>query len=111
MANDDLDRFFAAARAARPEPSPALMARVVADAAAVQASRMKRPAPRRASWLSRLAPAFGAGGAWAGLAAASAAGFWIGTLEPGLVGAVWPADAAAVELIPSLDGVLADAGE
>jgi hypothetical protein len=66
--------FFAAARAGAAEPSPALLAAILADAAAASAARRQAPARRRPGL--RQLP-----GGWRvamPLAAAAAAGFWIG---------------------------------
>ncbi len=110
--DNDLDLFFAAARATRPAPTDALMARVVADAEAARAPRGRVPsAPAAPRWRARLATFFGTGGAFAGLAAASVAGFWIGAVQPDLLGSVWQSEAASVDLFPSLDGLLADVSE
>mgnify|MGYP006950439602 CR=1 FL=1 len=106
--DDDLEQFFSAARQARPAPSEALTARVLADAVAVQAARAAPAARRPRPLAARFSAFFGTGGALAGLAAASVAGFWIGAVQPDLAGAFWQGDAVAVDLIPSLNGLLAD---
>ena len=92
---DDLDGFFAAARAAGPEPSEALVARVLADAeAAMPRAAVPTPAaaPRRRRWLAAAAALFGGGPMAAGLASAVVAGVAIGYAGPvtsdGLAGAV-----------------------
>jgi hypothetical protein len=80
--------FFEAARAAGPEPSTALLARVLEDAEAAQARHagaQARPGlgPRpRAGLRARLAQGLGGWPALAGLAAAGVAGVWIGTALP-----------------------------
>jgi hypothetical protein len=99
----ELERFFAAGRAAAPAPSEALMARVLAGAEAVQggaapAEVAVAPAP---GGLGRLVAALGGWPALAGLATAAMTGLWIG--------------AAAPEMVASLTGlgggaVAADAG-
>jgi hypothetical protein len=112
MQDGDLDDFFAAARRAGPVPSEALMARVVADAAALQ----PRPAPVAASpsgpgFWATLAGVFGRSGAMGGLIAATIGGLWIGVVQPGpvatLAGQVWPTQQAlSVELIPDIFAAL-----
>ncbi|MEL7026010.1 MAG: hypothetical protein AAGO57_02105 [Pseudomonadota bacterium] len=77
---DALDAFFDAARA---EPSADLMARVLADADAVQpvvAAPARRP--EREGWFS----IFGGWPALAGLATATVAGIGIGIADPTTVG-------------------------
>ena len=80
---DPLEGFFDAARATAPQPSEDLMARVLADANALQpqaaplASVVKRP-----GWLSAL----GGWPALAGLATATVAGVVIGVTDPTSVG-------------------------
>lgn len=83
-----LDTFFAAGRAAAPEPSDALMARIMADAAAVQAAAAT-PAPAettrgrdRFGLLGAFMAALGGWPAMAGLASAAVAGIWIGAAQP-----------------------------
>lgn len=113
MQDGDLDDFFAAARRADPVPSDALMARVVADAAALQ----PRPAPVASAvpsgpgFWSALAGVFGRSGAMGGLIAATIGGLWIGVVQPGpvatLAGQVWPQhEALSVELIPDIFAAL-----
>lgn len=99
--DNGLDLFLAAARDAAPEPSAALMARVLADAEALQPSPRPqveaappgRPAHRvyrRQGWPARLwqrlagglTAALGGAGAVAGLATAALAGVWIGFAQP-----------------------------
>jgi hypothetical protein len=68
--------FFAAAHAAAPAPSPTLLAAILADAAEASALR-SLPVRRRPGLRDRLARL----GGWrvaAPLAAAAAAGFWVG---------------------------------
>jgi len=75
----ELQAAFDAARSSRPEPSANLMARVLADAQAVQADQRVTPSPRAPrgypqQWLDTL-------GGWpavAGLSAAGVAGVWLG---------------------------------
>lgn len=106
MRDSDLDDLLAAARADRPEPSAALMARVLDDARRLQPAMPLPPrrAPVRPGLLARLSYAFGGAGALAGMAAAMLAGVWVGVAQPApfttLTAALWPAEALSVELIP-----------
>lgn len=117
--DDGLDALFAAARASPPEPSPALMARVLAEADAAQAS-MRRPqagaaSPRGTGFARRLAEAFGLIGGWGGLgglATAAVAGLSLGLAGLVLPAGIFPsaADAETVDLLPGdalLTGLIA----
>ncbi len=82
--HDPLEVFFGAARAATPEPSPALLARVLADAdAAMQRHRQTGPhaavarVPRRGG-LAALLAVLGGWRTVGGLVTATLAGLWIG---------------------------------
>lgn len=114
----DMAGLDALLREAREDAVPeALMARVLADAARVQAGRVPaRPAMRprplagRPGMLRRMIRASGGGLALGGLAAALS-GLWFGLTQPAALSPVslhlWPDDAGTtVELIPSLDEVL-----
>lgn len=101
-----LEDFFAAARDRAPEPSEALMARVLADAG--DARRRPDAAARRdEGFWKRLGPLLGGWPGIGGLATATAAGLWIGyagfadpaDLSGGLVGA--PGE--TVELMPQVE--------
>lgn len=84
--DDGLEPFFAAARDARPEVSPDLMARILADADR-EIERRAAPAPaapRRGWWLSAIA-LVGGWPAMAGMLTATIAGVWIGFAAPGTV--------------------------
>lgn len=109
MPTDDLDDLFAAARADRPQPSDALMQRVLDDALALQPrpeplAPPRAPAPRPGLF-ARLSQAFGGGPALAGVFSAAVAGLVLGYLDPmtydyltgGLTGA------EAVDLFPTTD--------
>lgn len=116
----DMTGLDAILREAREDAVPeALMARVLADAARVQAERAP-PVPARPAMRSRL-PTGGqavlrrmiraAGGGMALGAAAALSGLWFGLTQPAALSPVsqhlWPDDAAdTVELIPSLEEVL-----
>ena len=115
MMDDDLDDLFAAARKQATQPSPALLARILADAAAEQP---RAPAPaglaRPRVRLAALSAALGGGGALAGLATATVAGLWIGLAPPAAVddfaATLWASgEGDSVELIPDLEGMIDDA--
>lgn len=80
-----LDALFAAARAAEPPVPPDLLARVMADAVAVQPVAAAPQSARRripGRWLAEVFTLLGGHGAIAGLGAAGLAGFWIGFADP-----------------------------
>ncbi len=112
MADHDLDDLFAAARAEVAQPSPVLMARILADAAAVQP---RRSVPVRARFrLGGWIAALGGTGALAGLATATFAGLWIGLAPPAAVddfaATLWaPAAGDSLDLFPDLEGMIDDA--
>ena len=83
---DRLETLFAAARDAAPLPRGDLLARVEADALAEQArqARLRRVA-RPGIW-PQLRAALGGWPGLAGLAAACAAGIWLGFAAPDLQG-------------------------
>ena len=116
MTEAGLDDLFAEARAARPVPSEALMARVMAEAlaeqprgAAVVASAVPQTGPGAGLW-ARLVWAFGGAGALAGMGTAAAAGLYIGFVQPvglsGIEEAMLGTPLETVELIPSVDALL-----
>lgn len=117
MMDDDLDDLFAVARGTVPQPSAALMARILADAVAEQPRPATRPVPRlvpvRFS-LRALIAALGGMGAMAGLATAAVAGVWIGLTPPTVVddlaATLWTVDEGdQVDLFPDLEGLIDDA--
>lgn len=81
--NDDmLEALFAEARGASVAPDDALTARVLADAARVQAAGWARPeVPQPGLW-QRFLDMIGGWPALGGLATATVAGFWIGVAPP-----------------------------
>ena len=116
MTEDDLDSLFSAARATAPEPSAALTARVLADAAAAMpAASAFTPAapPARAGLVQRLLGAFGGAGALAGMATAAVAGLYIGFAQPmgegvfALVTGV--SDGTTLDMMPGIDALLDEA--
>lgn len=105
----DLDGLLAEAALRQPEPSAALLARIEADAQALQPRPAARPAPPRRSWLAALADVFGGGGGVAGLTLAAASGLWLGVAQPaGLLGMTeYLTGTMAVELLPTDDSLFA----
>ena len=81
----DLDGLFAAARAQVPGPSDDLMARVLADAQAEQATlavTAARPTVRPAGRFEQMFRVLGGWPAMGGLATASVVGLWLGINPP-----------------------------
>ena len=77
---DPLDDLFDAARHTEVSPSDRLMARVLADAAQVQADRLPQKArPQRTGWITDL---FGGWPALSGVLAAGVTGLWVGVAPP-----------------------------
>lgn len=106
MPTDDLDDLFATARQHRPQPSDALMNRVLADALALQPRPAAPPAPApRPGLLGRLAAAFGGGPVLAGLCTAAVAGLMLGYFSPSTYDylASGLTDAEAIDLFPTTD--------
>lgn len=116
---DDLETLFRAARTDRPAPSDDLMARVLADAAALQ-PKAAAPAPRRAAAPARtgffagLAALFGGGGVLAGMGTAAVAGLFLGFAQPAPVSALTAAwagsatDSSAYDLTSGIDALFAE---
>ncbi|MDB5663916.1 MAG: dihydroorotate dehydrogenase [Cypionkella sp.] len=110
---DDLDDLFANAKAAAMQPSDALMARVLNDAAALQMQPVVSvPVRRRGGWLAGLAAVFGGAGSLVGVGSAAVAGLFLGFVQPdglGSVADVWASDTVdQVELMPQVDALLAE---
>ena len=110
---DDLDDLFAEAKQAAIQPSDALMARVLADAAQVQVRPVAvAVVPPRAGWLAGLAALFGGAGSLVGVGSAAVAGLLFGFVQPDGLGAVadiWAASAVdQVDLMPQVDVLLAE---
>ncbi len=84
---NNLDDLFAEAASASEVPSAALVARIVADADALQ----PRPAPLKAAaqvprgWITTLADWFGGGLSLAGMSAAAVTGLFLGVAQPASV--------------------------
>lgn len=88
-AEGDLEALFAAGRTAAPAPSAGFLARVLADAEALQAARgaavapvapvmQRAPIPPRGGVMAALRGVFGGWGALGGMLSAAVAGVWIG---------------------------------
>ena len=109
---DDLDDLLAGAKLAAMPPSEALMARVLADAAAVQVRPVAVAARPRAGWFAGLAALFGGAGSLVGVGSAAVVGLFFGFVQPDGVGAVadlWAAGSVdQVDLMPQLDVLLAE---
>lgn len=84
--NDDmLDELFAQARADHVTPPDDLVARVLADAASVQAGRAAAEPPVRQGLWARTLDTIGGWPAVGGLATAGLVGLWIGVAPPDAV--------------------------
>ncbi len=110
---DDLDDLFAGASRALVPPSDALMARVLADAVALQARPVVAVAVvPRAGWLAGLAALFGGAGSLVGVGSAAVVGLFFGFVQPDGLGAVadmWAMGSVdQVDLMPQLDVLLAE---
>jgi hypothetical protein len=127
---DGIDDLFALARERRMVPSEALVARVLADAAAEQpkarpevaggvaGGAVLRPVSLRArgGWLGRLAGVFGGFGGLAGVGGAALAGVVLGFAQPAQVTdftdavtySVLGGEAAALDLMPTTDSLMAE---
>lgn len=80
--SNDLDDFFAAARTSELAPSGDLMARVLADAAAMQPEAAGiATAPKQSAWAGFM-DMIGGWPALSGVAAAGVAGIWLGVSPP-----------------------------
>lgn len=110
----DLDALFAEARGQAADPSPELMARVMADAIAMQPAPMRAAPPRRTSRLRQFLNAVGGWPAVAGLATAGVAGLWIGVNPPDAVATTaetflgTSTDLYLVDLMPGYDLTFAE---
>lgn len=110
---DDLDDLLAGASRALVQPSEALMARVLADAADLQARPVGVAAVvPRAGWLAGLAALFGGAGSLVGVGSAAVVGLFFGFVQPDGLGAVsdmWAVGSVdQVDLMPQLDVLLAE---
>lgn len=120
--DDDLNGLLATAKGQGMPPSDALVARVMADAAAVQhgvaraslAGLQVAPKSQRGpGFWARLAGAFGGIGAVAGMSAATVAGVFLGVAQPAPVAALTQALLTSapleqVDLLPGTDALWAE---
>jgi hypothetical protein len=114
--DDELEAFFAAARAAPPALPGGLRAAVLADAGA-ELARRRPPVPAAGGWsgwsvLAGLVRLIGPG-AWGGVVAAGLAGLSLGWVQServaALGGALWQAESGeTLELFPSFESMLED---
>lgn len=113
--NSGLEAFFDAARAAPPKAPPGMVSRMTANAemARTEALRRSGVAAGGPGWLAQLSGILGGWYGAGGLAAACAAGLWIGLAPPaGLPdpGAYWAETVSALDLYDS-GGFLSAAAE
>ncbi|MRH19502.1 dihydroorotate dehydrogenase [Rhodovulum strictum] len=116
MNDTELEALFSAARTDRPEPSAALLARVMADAMAeAEARAAPAPAPRARPTRGGLARILGLIGGWpamGGLATAGLMGVWIGYAAPGGFDAVTATMLGSgydvSDMMPGLDAYLTE---
>ena len=111
---DDLDTLFALASRQRPDPSAALTARILEDAAAVQASSRVVVAvtASRRGWFARLSGWLGGTGVLAGMSVAALTGLYLGIVQPAPVQALTAlvsgdTTAVSLDLLPSSEMLLA----
>ncbi len=103
MQDDDLDRLLADAARKVPEPSEALMNRVLADALALQPAAPRLRVQSRPGLLSRLTAAVGGGPVLAGLGTAAVFGMALGYLSPATLGYLTGTMADTAEFFPDAD--------
>jgi len=107
----DLAGLFDAARRAAPEPSPDLLARVLADAQAVQAEQAAPTPARSPSRVTRWRQFVDTLGGWpamAGLVSAGVAGLWLGINPPEVLSALplagfGTSDGALIGMMPGVE--------
>ncbi|TGD62660.1 dihydroorotate dehydrogenase [Tabrizicola sp. WMC-M-20] len=111
----DLDALFAQARAHPPATEDAFMARVLADASALQPRADVRPVPRtrpRSGLWARLAAALGGALAVAGVGTAAMAGLVIGYVQPepmvSLAGSIGFGVTESLDLLSGFDALLTE---
>lgn len=116
MTEDDLDSLFAQARGTGAlAPSDQLMARVLADAAALQPQApglARAPAAARPGFWALVLAALGGAGMLAGMTTAVLAGLWVGFAQPvgeGVFAAVLGSDTATIDMMPGIDALLEEA--
>jgi hypothetical protein len=105
---NDLDLLLAGARD-EIQPSAALMERVLADAAALQPRVMPvRAAPPSRGWLAGLFDVFGGSGAVAGMSAVTAAGLFLGFVQPTSLSSLTEALQGGTEVVENMELLPAD---
>jgi hypothetical protein len=107
----DLDALFAEARVE--QPSPTLVARVAADAKAVQAQPAPKSAVPRQSWWAAAIAGIGGWSAVSGITAAGVMGLAVGLYSPDTV-AVWlegDTTLGSFELAPEVSGLWSEDGD
>lgn len=113
---EELDAVFASAKSNAMQPSQDLMARVLADATALQPQptpqSLRKPSQGARGFWAALAAVFGGAGALAGVGSAALAGVFIGFVQPSAFGSVTgllvsSATIDQLELIPDVDALLA----
>ena len=112
---NDLDDLFAAARGQAAQPSEALLARVMADAEALQPQTPSAPcSPAPLGFWAGFAAMFAGGGAMAGMGtAAVVAGLFLGIVQPAPVAALTDALGvsaldASYDFLPGIDPLIAE---
>ncbi|MDR7124884.1 dihydroorotate dehydrogenase [Pseudotabrizicola sp. 4114] len=109
----ELDALLTQARADPPLPDDAFMARVLADAQALQPRPQLRPArPARRGFWARLAATLGGAIAVAGLGTAAMAGLVIGYVQPepmvSFAGSIGFGVSESLDLLPGFDALLSE---
>ncbi|ABD56050.1 hypothetical protein [Jannaschia sp. CCS1] len=112
--DDALDAMFAQAR--EEGPSPDLMARVLADADAVQAKARPVVAPVRESWWAGLLQGLGGWSAVSGITAAGVMGLALGLYSPDTLSGLWDSDTLSlgygtIEFTPDLGDLWTEDGD
>jgi hypothetical protein len=112
----ELDAFFSAGREQVIEPSPDLLARVLADAESTHIAQAEtaRATPQKSGFLSELFSGLGGWPSLASLATAAIAGVWIGISPPAaledLASTYLSDDSESylIELMPGADNFLVE---
>lgn len=112
--DNDLDRLFQGARIDGPDLSPALLERILGDAAELQPRppSLAVTAPSGPGFWSGLLAAFGGAGMLAGLGTAAVAGLMIGLFPPAPINALaeslFQAPLDEIELLPGVDALFSE---
>jgi hypothetical protein len=113
---DPLDALLALAKSHSPAPSDDFMARILADAVALQPKPqiVRAAAPqRRSGFWTRFATILGGASAVAGIGTAAMAGLVLGYVQPDSLAAVaggfgFETPSESLELLPGLDTILTE---